>query len=95
MEKWLANHYFRLLSIDRVANWFFNARNETVEKNLRSIRRHPTDFVSGLDAHTLYDIGERDCRPQPCRAPIWQGNPYHLLIEAIIGRDTEGFDQRL
>ena len=77
-----------------VANWFSRSSWREPGK-LRDNNRWPVDLAASLDAHTLYDIGETDCRPQPCRSPIWHSNPYHLLIEAIMNRDTAGFDRRL
>src|SRR5262245_29232268 len=92
MEKRLLTH--RPLPIfTSVANWFARSRWKDARK-LRNIDRWSAPLAARLDAHILYDIGERDCRPQPCRSPIWHSNPYHLLIESLMNRDTAGFDRR-
>jgi hypothetical protein len=93
MNKRLANPaIFQPTTSSPIRSWYSAWRGWNEARKLRMRKRAET--VSGLNAWTLYDIGESDCRPPRSALPIWDNNPYRLLIEAVINRDPTEFDPR-
>jgi hypothetical protein len=61
-------------------------------RRLRKASRKRAEAVAELREGILYDIGESDVKP--FRSPIWNNNPYQLLIDGIMNRGTSEFDPR-
>ena len=53
-------------------------------RELRKAERMRAENVSELTPLILYDIGEIDCRPLRSTTPMWDDNPYRLLLEANV-----------
>jgi hypothetical protein len=61
-------------------------------RRLRKAERKRAEAISELKNGILYDIGESDMKP--FRSPVWNNNPYLLLIDGMMNRGTSEFDPR-
>jgi hypothetical protein len=60
----------------------------------RKARSEHVKAMATLSDRMLYDIGEEDLRPLPSRSALLDRNPYTLLIDAVLNRDSVEFDPR-
>jgi hypothetical protein len=75
-------------------SWYSALRTWREARQLHKAERKRAEIVSELTPQILYDIGEIDCRPLRSTSPIWDDNPYRLLIEAMMSRNPSEFDPR-
>jgi len=85
MNKHLANLTIFQPKTDSTIGYWRSALNRWREaRQLRKAESARAEIVSQLTPQILYDIGETDCRPLRSTLPIWDNNPYRLLIEAMF-----------
>jgi hypothetical protein len=77
---------------EAIADWLSQLHGWNEARRLRKASRKRAEVISGLRNGILYDIGESDIRP--FRSPIWNNNPYRLLIDGIMNRGTSELDSR-
>jgi hypothetical protein len=95
MHKHLANRAIFQQAIDTpIGTWLTFLRNWNHARKTRKAARKQAKIVSTLSERILYDIGERDCRPPPCRSALGDHNPYTLLMKAMLNHDLVEFDPR-
>jgi hypothetical protein len=95
MQKHLANlTVFQSKTDHPIKAWYLTLRSWREAQRLRKVERKRAEIISELSPQILYDIGEIDCRPPSSRLPIWDNNPYRLLIDAMMNRNPSGFDPR-
>ena len=91
MHKLTALSNFPFLS-DAIADRLSQLHDWNEARRLRKAGRKRAEAVSELEDRILYDIGESDVRF--LRSPIWNNNPYRLLIDGIMNRGISEFDSR-
>ena len=95
MHKHLANlTIFHPKTDSPSSSWYSAFRTWREARQLHKAERKRAEILSELTPQILYDIGEIDCRPLRPTLPIWDNNPYRLLIEAVISRNPSEFDPR-
>jgi hypothetical protein len=76
------------------SSWYSALKTWREARRLHKAERERAEIVSQLTPQILYDIGEIDCRPLRSTLPIWDNDPYRLLIEAVMSRNPSEFDPR-